>query len=464
VTDGGGGTFADIWSPNTFAQAGFVVTDTKTPGHVYELSNEHHVRNEIVLDGVENWEFLAPQTEQEVRDGVDTVSLEVRNSRNILFANYHGYRVTRTIKPALAAVRLFNSSDIRFRNVHVNAESGFATCDAAGCATYLRASKFPFENAILDMTHKLAVRQREFASFDVPADPVAAASASLAPVEKLEDGFYSISGAAVDASGKLYFVDHRFQRIYGWSEKEGLSIERDAPLDPVNLAFDKSGNLMVLSSDGPEATVYSFKPGTTDPIRLIPPTPVGQHPGASIALPVNTWVNGEFRDQLDPKTMRFTTLHEMYVRDAGTAKTREYVSPDGSLALPAYRVLTQGPANHLGWRWSDTLDSYGFVTAKPGERAFVVNGSEDRTYSGLVGAAGQLTDLKPFANRGGEGVTQGPDGRVYVLNGEVFVYAADGKELGRIMVPERPIQILFGGTDGCTLFILTHRALYAAKP
>ncbi len=464
VTDGGGGTFADIWSPNTFAQAGFVVTNTRTPGHVYELSNEHHVRNEIMLDGVENWEFLSPQTEQEVRDGVDTVSLEVRNSRNILFANYHSYRVTRTIKPALTAVRLFNASDIRFRNVHVNAESGFATCDANGCATYLRASKFPFENAILDMTHKLAVRQREFASLDVQADPAATAPASLAPVERLEDGFYSISGAAVDAAGKLYFVDHRFQRIYGWAEKEGLSIERDAPLDPVNLAFDRSGNLMVLSSDGAEGTVFSFKPGTTDPITLIQPTPTGQHPGASIALPVNTWVNGEFRDQLDPKTMRFTTLHEMYVRDAGTAKPREYVSPDGSLALPAYRVLTQGPTNHLGWRWSDSLDSYGFVTAKPGERVFVVNGSEDRTYSALVGAAGQLTDLKPFADRGGEGVAQGPDGRVYVLNGEVFVYAADGKELGQIRVPERPIQILFGGADRRTLFILTHRALYAAKP
>jgi sugar lactone lactonase YvrE len=95
---------------------------------------------------------------------------------------------------------------------------------------------------------------------------------------------------------------------------------------------------------------------------------------------------------------------------------------------------------------------------------FVVNGSEDRTYSALVGAAGQLTDLKPFADRGGEGVAKGPDGRVYVLNGEVFVYSADGKELGQIRVPERPIQILFGGADGRTLFILTHRALYAAKP
>jgi len=37
VTDGGGGTFADVWSPNSFAQAGFYITDTDTPGHVYEM-------------------------------------------------------------------------------------------------------------------------------------------------------------------------------------------------------------------------------------------------------------------------------------------------------------------------------------------------------------------------------------------------------------------------------------------
>jgi hypothetical protein len=459
VTDGGGGTFADIWTPNTFAQAGFYVSDTRTPGHVYELSDEHHVRNEIVLDRVENWEFLAPQTEQEVRDGVDTVSLEVRHSHNILFANYHSYRVTRTIKPAVTAVRLFDSGDVRFRNVHVNSESGFATCDAIDCTTYLRASKFPFENAIVDMTHKLEVREREFAVLDVPSDPVAPRDASLAPVAKLADGFYSISGGAVDAAGKLYFVDHRFQRIYGWSQPEGLSIERDNVLDPVNLVFDPAGDLMVLSSDGPAGTVYSFKPGTpASAITLIAPTPMAGHATATVALPVNSWVNGEFRDQIDPATYRFPTLADMYARDVGQAKPLGYASPDGRLMLPAYRVLQQGPA-----RWSDTLDSYGLVTAKPGDRVFVVNGSEDRTYRAKVGPGGSLTELAPFASRGGEGVVAGPDGRVYVANGQVFVYAADGKPLGEIDVPERPLQLLFGGPDHRTLFILAHHALYSAR-
>jgi hypothetical protein len=460
VTDGGGGTFTDLWSPSTYAQSGFKVSDTDTPGHVYELSNEHHVRSEIVLDNVRNWEFLAPQTEEEAGESQDTISLDIRNSRNILIANYHAYRVTRSIKPAAAAVRLVNSSDIRFRNVHVNAESGFGFCDANGCGTYLRASKYPYENAIHDVTRKLEVREREFAVLDVPGAPPPAYTGPA--VEKLSDGFYSIAGAAVDAKGKLYFVDRKVQTIYGWSKEEGLTIARDDAPDPVNLAFDKSGNLIVLSSDGPEATVYSFRPGSPEnEFRLIKPTPAKERRDALVVLPGNVWNNGEFRDQLDPKTYRFTTLAEMFTHDMGAPKAREYVSPDGSLVLPAFRVVQQGPPNFQGWRFSDTLDAYGFVTAKPGGRVFLNNGSEDKTYSGIIGAGGSVTNLKVFANRGGESVAVGPDGCVYVANGQVFVYAPDGSEVGRIDVPERPLQLIFGGADRRTLFILTHHALFA---
>jgi sugar lactone lactonase YvrE len=44
----------------------------------------------------------------------------------------------------------------------------------------------------------------------------------------------------------------------------------------------------------------------------------------------------------------------------------------------------------------------------------------------------------------------------------VFVYGPDGKARGRIDVPERPLQLVFGGADGRTLFILTHHSLYTS--
>ncbi|TGX56049.1 gluconolaconase [Sphingomonas gei] len=467
VTDGGGGTFADVWSPNTFASAGFTVTNTSTPGHVYEMSVEHHARNEFVLDNVQNWEFLAPQTEQEVADGPNAVGLEIRNSRNLLFANYHGYRVTRSYAPQRSAVRLFNSSDIRFRNVHVNAESGYASCDDEGCGTFLRASKYPFDNAIEDVTRGLLVREREFAKLDIgPAErAIAARVPNAVPVDKVAEGFWSISGAAVDAKGALYFIDRRFQRIHRFTEAKGLEVVRDHALDPVNLAVDASGNLLVLSSLGPKGGVYSLDPDApADQLKVIAPTPVRSRAKGRTLLPVNWWHNGEFRDQLDPQSHQFATLAEMFAREAGTAKPQEYVSPDGSLALPAFRVWQQGPIDHVGWRWSNGLNANGLVSGRQGERLFVTNGSENVTYSGAVGAGGTLTDLKPFANRGGESVAVDDQGRVFVANGQVFVYAVDGKEAGRIDVPERPLQILFGGPDRRTLFILTHHALYAARP
>jgi hypothetical protein len=50
------------------------------------------------------------------------------------------------------------------------------------------------------------------------------------------------------------------------------------------------------------------------------------------------------------------------------------------------------------------------------------------------------------------------DGRADDTNGQIFVYAANGSELGVVKVPERPLQLL---ADGDTLFILTHHSLYS---
>jgi hypothetical protein len=461
VTEGGGGTFADIWTPDTFAQSGMYVSDTKTPGHVYEISAEHHVRNEIKLERVENWEFLAPQTEEESGESPESLSLKISNSRNISVANYHAYRVTRSRAPYPAAVRLYNSSGIRFRNVHVNAESGFAFCDAGGCGTFLRASKYPYENAIQDVTHHLEVRDREFAVLDITAAPPSV-TGETAHATKLEDGFFSIAGAAVDDSGKLYFVDRHQQRIYAWSAGEGLTIERDSPLDPVNLAFDKAGNLIVVSSFGPAATVYSFRPGSpAGETTILEPQVAQPRPGARAILPVNYWNNGEFRDQLNLDTLEYRTLSGMFREDVSTPKAKQYVSPDGSVFLPARRVVQQGPPDARGWRFSDNLDTHGFIAAAAGDRVYVSNGSEDVTYSGRVNSDGTLTDLRRFADRGGECVAVDGNGNVYIANGQIFVYDAARKQISRIDVAERPVDIVFGGPGHRTLFILTHHALYS---
>jgi sugar lactone lactonase YvrE len=53
-------------------------------------------------------------------------------------------------------------------------------------------------------------------------------------------------------------------------------------------------------------------------------------------------------------------------------------------------------------------------------------------------------------------------GNVYVANGQIFVYNPEAQLIGEIDVPERPIDIVFGGARRRTLFILAHHELFAA--
>ena len=196
---------------------------------------------------------------------------------------------------------------------------------------------------------------------------------------------------------------------------------------------------------------------------MLAPQPASPHPGGAAILPADYWNNGEFRNQLDFSTMTYKTLAEMFADDVSTPKAKEYVSLDGSVFLPAGRVFQQGPPDSTGWRFSDNLDTYGFISALPDQRVYVSSASENRTYSARVAANGTLRDLQPFAERGGESVAVDRKGNVYVANGQIFVYNPAGKLIGQIDVPERPIDIVFGGADRRTLFILAHHALFAVK-
>ncbi len=329
----------------------------------------------------------------------ESVSLEIAGRRTSPSPTTTAIASRARTRRSPAAVRLYNSSDIHFRNVHVNAESGYGTCDENGCGTFLRVSKFPYENAIQDMTHHLEVREHEFAVIDVPADPAAPPAGrrlgrrgARAPRSNGWRAGSTPSPAPpwTRPARSTSSTDHQ-HRIFSWSHANGLDVVQSDPLDPVNLAVDKSGHLMVVSSAGHEGTVYSFRPGApADEIAVLEPQASAPHAGAAVALPVNVWDNGEFANQLDLDTYEYTTLAQMFARDVDAPKAKEYVSPDGSLVLPAGRVFRQGPDDSYpgmdptGWRWSNNLDAYGFVTALPGHRVYVSSASEDRTYRATV--------------------------------------------------------------------------------
>jgi hypothetical protein len=65
VTDGGGGIFRNNWPHGSNARIGLRVENTATPGKIYQMSVEHHMRVESEFHKVRNWEMYAFQTEEE---------------------------------------------------------------------------------------------------------------------------------------------------------------------------------------------------------------------------------------------------------------------------------------------------------------------------------------------------------------------------------------------------------------
>jgi len=213
---GGGGTFADIWTPDTFAQAGFYVSDTKTPGHVYELSNEHQFATRSGSIHVENWDVNAPQSEERRRES------RILISGTRLVEEHHHRELSRLSRDAfprtISARFVLSFRGHHFRNVYVNAESGLAICDANGCGTFC-ASANSYENSIEDMTHHLRRANGCSRYSTCPRrrrTDCRRRFRVLAPARRSGNWktVLFISGAG-DASGKLYLWIHE-QRIYGW--------------------------------------------------------------------------------------------------------------------------------------------------------------------------------------------------------------------------------------------------------
>jgi len=293
------------------------------------------------------------------------------------------------------------------------------------------------------------LKKKEFAWLDITETPPEQSPPALAPVAggskltKLATGFFNISGAAVDISGDLYFVDAHWQRIYRWRREthEAVSVG-DAPLEPVNLAFDKSGDLMVTSYAG-KGTVYWFRPGTAKiDVHFLNPEAAVSRPDMTAVLPSDYWKFGA--DTKGPITGE---------------KTYQYVSPDQTTFILAGDDFVSG---EMAWgtKKGDVITSYGLEKAIPGQPIYVTDSYQEKTYSAVVGRDGTLSNVNLFAEQGGASVAQDHDGNVYMAAGQVLVYDKSGKQIGAIDVPERPIDLIFGGSDHRTLFILSRHSLF----
>jgi len=438
----GGGTFKDIWTANTYASNGLLVTDTDVPTRIYAMSVEHHVRSEVRMRNVSNWKIYCMQTEEESVESRECQPFELDDCRDITFAELYMFRVIRFNWPYHSSVRMRGCRNVEFLNVH-----NFGQV------------KYSNDIPIYDQAKEIEVRPWEFARLLVTGDEAStfAGTSNSGTAVRIAADLEFAEGAAHDSKGNLYFCDHRLRRVWQWSPEKGLKLLADFPWKPNNVAVDTQDNVIVTFR-------YDRQPGfAADPVS------VETLPDAS-GSSFSGWGNSGFAtlayaiDPRDPEnSIRLLDLAPMgSVTNVAKAlypsnRWRDYhdfwtnviyrpekcfVAPDGRTIIP---------------QQYDLVRSTSLIEAIPGERVFLSDDYDRRVISAAVAADGSLSDPKLFVERGEFGVATDAAGNVYVADGEVLVYGPDGAYKRTIRVPERPASLTVIGNK---LYITARSGVY----
>ncbi|WP_353185442.1 glycosyl hydrolase family 28-related protein [Parapedobacter lycopersici] len=446
VTNGGGGIFKDIWTASTYNASGLYVSNTETPGKIYAMSLEHHVRNEARFNNVANWKMYAFQFEEESREGHDVLPLELVNCRDLMFAHLYFFRVIRMVKPAPYSARTWNCENLTFYNVHNYSQIKYTT-----------------NVPIYDVNTGMDVRPWEFSMLHIKGNrcqpPTGPAPEGI---RQVATGFEFAEGITRDSRGNIYFSDHRLRRIYKWSvATESVSLVADFPWKPLSLGVDTKDNLLVVFRYDPQpgylvngeqetvpalpdaagtsfsgwgnsgfaSWVYSVDPDNPDEsIRLLPKVRYGAMKNIhKLLLPANRW------------RMNFEEV---------SVFTPEYAfaAPDGVTYIPEFYDLARAT---------------GVVEAFPGKNYYSTDEYYKKVARVAVGADGTFNDVSYVINRGEFSTVTDDAGNVYVADGQIHVYNPAGERIRTIDVPERPATLIFGGKDNKTLFITARSSLYS---
>lgn len=449
ITNGGGGTFKDIWSANTYASAGIYVSDTSTPSRMYAISLEHHVRFESRWRNVENFKVYALQYEEESREGQDCVAMTMDNCRNIMFANLWFYRVVRVMVPRDYGTLLSHCRDVEIRGVKTWTQ---ILCETAATA--------------YDVNRNIAIYPLEFSYARVTGEEKGRRPAGNAgEAVEIGDNYQFATGAATDSKGNVYFCEGNMRKIYKWDAgTEAVTLLADYPYRPLSLALDTNDNLIVI-------TRYEGQPGFRDEkIEMIQSLPdansdysgwgngmwgvvayaIDTRSGADTMTPLNLVTTSSVRPSrviYPSHALRAGDFMNVY---DGKMPERSFLAPDGVTIVPYL---------------FDLCRSIDLTAVTPGQKEPVWIAWENprRTYSFRVNGDGSLSATGEYVKHGEYATAYDRSGNSYVAAGRIRVYDREGRESGSFEIEERPISMEVGGKEGEYLFITTNRSFYRMR-
>lgn len=282
----------------------------------------------------------------------------------------------------------------------------------------------------------------------INATAFAACVPATAKVEKIAGGFDFIEGPVWrKAAGHLVFSDIPKNELKQWSPTTGVQTYRSPSANANGNTLDRTGRLLTCEHSGRRVAVQE-KDGTLK-------TLVDSFEGKKFNSPNDVVVKSDgtiyFTDpdyglKNDPATKQKTGREQagnfVYRHDPKTGQTtaleRDFVQPNGLAFSPDEKFLyvaDSGAPKHI--------------------RRFA------------VASDGSLSAGKIFCtiDQGGpDGIRVDSAGRVWSSAGDgVHIFSPEGSLLGKILTPEGPANLCFGGADGKTLFITARKSLYAIK-
>ncbi len=444
ITNGGGGTFRDIWTANEYAMAGLYISDTTTPGRIYGMSLEHHLRHEAILKNVSNWKLYAIQFEVEA-DGVDTQPLELIGCRNLQLANVYSYRVSRMLKSHPCAIRTWDCENVEIMNIH----------------NYSHARvKFTSSASVLDMNTRRELRRWEVARLLLTGSETRKYPfpGVVGVTEKMVTGFEFVDGLAKDSKGNLYFCEQRMRRIYKMDGQTGkVAMVGASPYSIVALVCDTDDNLIVV-------TKYISQPGYTNDDQRRGDAPLFGWKGSGglwgfTYVPrlysINPNLPDDTFEELPKQRMKDVSAEQVCYLGSRTITYNEFyggekpemcfVAKDGKTIIPYYEDL---------FRCSS------MVVAKPGNEVFGIDEYHQRVVRSHLDSKGYLTQSEVVAEGGDRGVVTDSEGNVYVTDGDVIIYNKQMEQIGKIEMPERPTSLMVKDNE---LYITAMTSLYKVK-
>lgn len=231
VTNQGGGIFKNVWTASPYAAAGIYISKTAQKGIMYQVSSEHHVRQEIVLNEVENWEFYGMQTEEEVAESSYCQPFELSACKNIVFGNLYAFRVILVDNPYDAVMRTWDCEKIEVMNFH-----------------NFTQMKYTIQNTVRDMNSGCAEGEWQMARFWMEgATGKKELTTKLWEPQLLMSHLDATDSLSTDGKGNVYICDSRLKRIYVWNRERGtMRLLLTLQHRPLTVAVDTQGNLLMV--------------------------------------------------------------------------------------------------------------------------------------------------------------------------------------------------------------------------